>query len=299
MKILVTGALGQVGKILSAKIINEKMPFLGLDIRKENSNIDGRIIHSEITNSEDLKKYSSELKDVDILIHLASLITNDKDVIKSGPDSVDLNIKGTINLLRFLPNLKSITFSSTYMVYGTSNQNLITEKHSTEPNVVYGASKLATEKYLQIFCKETGISLSILRMMGIYNVAKPHGQAIPSFVKMIANNQKPTIIGTGEIKRNHLYIDDAIDSIITTIKNPKTGVFNIGGGDSPSNLELIQIINEELHKNIQPEFKESSTRPYDFITDISKAKEELGFSPKIRIKEGIHRTINNYLQNPW
>lgn len=298
MKILVTGALGQVGKILVKKLIEKRMNVIGLDKRDGIiKNIE--IIHIEITSKDEIKKFETELKDVDILVHLASLITNDKDVIKSGPDSIDLNIKGTINLLEFLPNLKSIIFSSTYMVYGTPTSNPIKEDHPTDPNVVYGASKLATEKFLQIFAKESKISLSILRIMGIYNVQKPHGQAIPSFVKMIANNESPVIFGTGSIKRNHLYIDDAIDAIITTIKNPKNGVFNIGGLDSPSNLELIKIINDVMGKNIEPIFKESDSKPYDFITDISKAKKELGFKPKIKIEEGIEKTIKNYVKNGW
>ena len=168
MTILVTGALGQVGKALVRKLLEEKASFIGLDKREENIFPDVKIIHPEITKKEDIEKYSSELSDVDVLIHLASLITNDKDVVKSGSDSVDLNIKGTVNLLGFLPNLKSITFSSTYMVYGTPIFNPVNEDHPTDPNVVYGASKLATEKFLQIFAKESKISLSILRIMGIY-----------------------------------------------------------------------------------------------------------------------------------
>ena len=299
MTILVTGALGQVGKALVRKLVEEKVSLIGLDKREENIFPDVKIIHPEITRKEDIQKYSTELNDVDALIHLASLITNDKDVVKSGPDSVDLNIKGTVNLLGFLPNLKSITFSSTYMVYGTPISNPVNEDHPTNPNVVYGASKLATEKFLQIFAKESKISLSILRIMGIYNIEKPHGQAIPSFVKMIANNQSPTIYGTGEIRRNHLYIDDAINAILCTLKNPKTGIFNIGGSDSPSNLELIQMINEKMGKNVKPAFKKLDSKPYDFITDISKAEKELGFIPKTGIEEGIEKTIMNFKRSGW
>ena len=299
MTILVTGALGQVGKALVRKLLEEKASFIGLDKREENIFPDVKIIHPEITRKEDIEKYSSELNDVDALIHLASLITNDSDVVKSGLHSVDLNIKGTINLLGFLPNLKSITFSSTYMVYGTPIFNPVNEDHPTDPNVVYGASKLATEKFLQIFAKESKISLSILRIMGIYNVEKPHGQAIPSFVKMIANNQSPTIYGTGEIRRNHLYIDDAINAILTTVKNTRTGVFNIGGSDTPSNLELIQMINEKMGKNVKPIFKKLDSKPYDFITDISKSEKELGFIPKTGIEEGIAKTIMNFKKNGW
>jgi len=298
MKILITGALGQIGKPLVKKLLEKNESIIGLD-KREDVISETDIIHPEITIKKDIKKYSDVLKDVDILIHLASLITNDKDVLKSGSDSVDLNIKGTINLLEFLPNLKSIVFTSTYMVYGTPTINPIKEDHPTEPNVVYGASKISTEKFLQIYAKEKGISLTILRMMGVYNVAKPHGQAIPMFVKMIANNESPIIYGTGNIRRNHLYIDDAVDAIIAAKNNPKTGVFNIGGPDSPSNLELINIINTKMNKKINPVFKESVAKPYDFITDISKSKKELGFVPKVRIEEGIEKTINRFKTTSW
>ena len=129
MKILITGALGQIGKPLVKKLLEKNESIIGLD-KREDVISETDIIHPEITIKKDIKKYSDVLKDVDILIHLASLITNDKDVLKSGSDSVDLNIKGTINLLEFLPNLKSIVFTSTYMVYGTptimSRANLLT-----------------------------------------------------------------------------------------------------------------------------------------------------------------------------
>jgi len=298
-KILVTGAVGQVGRFLVRRLIKENENFIALDKRNYVEFPEVKILHSEITNKEDLKKHSFELESVEVLIHLASLITNDKDVIKSGPSSIDLNIKGTLNLLQVLPNLKQICFASTYMVYGTPATNPITEEHLTNPNVVYGASKLATEKYLQIYSNQQKIDLSILRLMGIYNVEKPFGQAIPSFIKMISNDQSPTIFGDGQIRRNHLYIDDAIESFLACIKNPKSGVFNIGGPEAPTNLELIKTINEIMGKNIEPIFKETENSTYDLVTDISKAKKEIDFMPKIGIREGIKQTIERYHESGW
>ena len=125
MTILVTGALGQVGKSLVRKLLEEKASFMGLDKREENIFPEVKIIHPEITRKNDIGKYSAELNNVDVLIHLASLITNDKDVLKSGSDSIDLNIKGTLNLLEFLPNFctmsdwrqkPSLNESMTYML---------------------------------------------------------------------------------------------------------------------------------------------------------------------------------------
>ena len=63
--------------------------------------------------------------------------------------------------------------------------------------------------------------------------------------------------------------------------------------------KLFPDINNIMGKNIEPIFKESTSKPYDFITDISKAKKQLGFNPKISIKEGIEKTIKNYIKNKW
>jgi UDP-glucose 4-epimerase len=297
MTILITGAFGQLGQVLVRKIGKSKEDVILID-KNENSNFSkNKKIITDITKNENLKKYKNELKDVTKLIHLASYITNDRDVLKSGPESIDLNIMGTINLLRHLPKIKQIIFTSSYMVYGTPKKRIIDENHPTNPNVVYGASKLATEKYLQIFCKELGVKLSILRMMGIYGVEKSHGQAIPTFIKLISENQNPIIIGSGKEKRNHLYIDDAIDSILKSIKLEKTGIFNIGGKDMLSNLEIIENINGIMNKKILPKFKKSTNPYYDFITDISKAKNELGFEPMMSIDNGIKNTIKKYNKN--
>jgi len=299
MTILVTGGLGQVGRFLVRNLIKKNENFLVLDKRESDEFTDVKIIHPEITKKESFEKYKSELEEISTLVHLASFITNDRDVIKSGPESIDLNIKGTINLVEFLPNLKNICFSSTYMVYGTPTTNPITEEHPTNPNVVYGASKLATEKYLQIFAKESGINLLILRLMGIYGVEKPHGQAIPSFIKSIANDHGPTIFGTGKERRNHLHIDDAINAILVSINSKKSGIFNIGGPNSPSNLELIKQINNNFGKKIEPFFKEKTSSAYDFITDISKARNELGFSPQVTIEQGISKAVKLYQKIGW
>ena len=188
MTILITGAFGQVGRALLRSLKNSKEDIIAMDKLQNNEFTNVKKIVTEITKSKNLEKYKTELKEVTTLIHLASYITNDRDIIKSGPESIDLNIMGTINLLRHLPKIKQIIFTSSYMVYGTPKKRIIDENHPTNPNVVYGASKLATEKYLQIFCKELGVKLSILRMMGIYGVEKSHGQAIPTFIKLISEN---------------------------------------------------------------------------------------------------------------
>ena len=298
-KILVTGATGQIGRFLVRRLTENKENFSGIDIRPPENSPKFELFNIPLNNKIEIKRYAENLKEYDTLIHLASKIDIDPDVMKSGITSIDLNISGTLNLIEFLPNLQHICFTSTYMVYGKPKTNPVKEDHPTEPTTVYGASKLATEKFLEVFSQQRNVSLTILRLMGVYDLEKPHAQAIPSFIQLMANDQKPIIFGDGEIRRNHLHVEDAINAILASIKNRKQGVFNIGGIDSPSNLELVEIINKKMKKAIKPDFQKTEDVQHDFITDISKAQEKLGFKPKITIEEGISKTITRFEHNKW
>lgn len=294
MKLLVTGATGNIGSILCNKLQKNNIPFIGIDIVNNDLTNDS-FFQVDITNESDLRKKKSVFNEVDTLIHLASKIDAGADITNTGIESVNVNIKGTLNLLEYLPNLKNILFTSSYMVYGTPKQNPVTEDHVQEPHTVYGASKITTEKYLQVYAQEKEIDLTIFRYMGIYGLMSHYAnQAIPIFIKLIASGKNPIIYGNGLQRRNHLFIDDAIDTILAWINNKNPGIFNIGGKDSPTNLDLISIINEKMNKKIKPIFKESEQ--YDFITDISKASTVLHFQPKTSIKDGLINTIERFLE---
>ena len=297
-KILVTGISGQIGRFLSRELVLRKKNFLGLDFRTS-ENLEFEILKIPLTEKNILLKNKKKFKDIDTLIHLASKIDVEPNILKSGKNSIEQNIFGILNLLEILPNLEHISYTSTYMVYGTPQKKIIKENHPTNPNNVYGASKLATEKFLQIFSEQNDVKLSILRLMGVYDLENPYNQAIPSFIKLIANNKRPVIYGDGNTKRNHIHITDVIDAILQSVKIKKHGIFNIGGPNSPSNLELVEIINQKFDKKIAPIFKKTREKQYDFITDISPAKKELDFYPKIGINQGIERTVKRFQNFGW
>ena len=293
-KILVTGASGQIGTFLIKKLNQNKKKIIGLDII-EPKNVNFPFLKIDLKNKNELKKSYKELEDIEILIHLASTVNSGQDLSSNGIDSVNLNIHGTLNLLENLPNLKQISFASSYMVYGKPERKLINETHATNPENIYGASKLITEKILQVFSEKKKINLKILRFMGIYGIVSPYvKQAIPSFIEKILDRKNPIVFGTGNVKRNHIYIDDVIDAIIISINNKFNNKYNIGGIDAPSNLELIKIINNEIGTKIKPNFINSKNKEYSFVTDTNNANKKLGFNPKVGIKEGIQKMVNDY-----
>tara|TARA_Y100000748_G_scaffold304033_1_gene311412 strand:+ start:2295 stop:3179 length:885 start_codon:yes stop_codon:yes gene_type:complete len=294
MKLLVTGASGNIGTVLGKKLDENGIPFIGIDILNQND-VDENFVQLDITNKKQLSEKKSILEDIDTLIHLASKIDIGSDVENNGIQSVNVNLEGTMNLLENLPKLKNILFTSTYMVYGIPKQNPITEEHLEDPHTVYGTSKIITEKYLQVFAEKRGINLTIFRYMGIYGLLSHYAsQAIHIFIKLIAEGKNPTIYGDGLQRRNHLFIDDAINAILIWLENKTPGIFNIGGIDSPTNLDLISIISKKMNNEIKPIFKESEQ--YDFISDISLASSELQFKPNTRINEGLEKTIKKFME---
>ena len=158
-QILVTGVSGQVGQFLAKRFEESELKIMGLDIKQptHTSNID--FIHANLTDKDSLNIHKEKLNSITVLIHLASFVNDTNDIVQHSVDSIELNIKGMLNLLEFLPNLKHVTFASSYMVYGHPKTNPIDEHHPTNPQNIYGVSKLIAEKFLQIcskiYCKYT------------------------------------------------------------------------------------------------------------------------------------------------
>jgi UDP-glucose 4-epimerase len=293
-QILITGSSGQIGSILVDEIQKRNYNFLGIDkvskkIKEKN------FIQIDITKKNNLKKIKPRLKNIDTVIHLASTIDGSKDIIKDGIKNIELNIVSTLELINSISNLKHFIYISSYMIYGLPEKIPVKETDITNPTNIYGASKLITEKYLDVLSKNKNFKLTILRLMGVYGTYTPNSwQAIPTFINAIKNNKNPTIYGNGKEKRNHIYIDDVVKGILCALKSKKSGIYNIGGVETPSNLEIINLINKKLGKTVKPKFVKVK-KQHDFVSDISYAKKKLDFFPKQNFEENLSKTIELYL----
>ena len=293
-KILVTGCSGQIGKNLIPKLIELELDVYGLDIHKPENTKSYQFLLADLTDSKSLSLHLEILNEIDLVIHLASKIENTQNVVANSKENIEINIEGTVNLLEFLSNVKHVFYASSYMVYGNPYHDLINEEHVTNPTNIYGSSKLTTEKFLQVFAMRRKFLLTIFRFMGVFGPNTPKsGRAIPSFIDLILSDNSPTLIGDGKSRRNHIHLDDAINAIINSLKFSKGGIFNIGGKESPNNLELISIINEITGKNIAPTHKNQESRESNFILDNSLANKRINYIPSIGIKNGLINHIES------
>lgn len=251
-------------------------------------------ITGDFLNSYDI---GNAIQNADVVLHLISTTlpknSNDDPIY-----DVESNLVGTLQLLNAMVNckVKKIVFiSSGGTVYGKPHYLPIDENHPTNPLVSYGITKLAIEKYLQMFERLYGIKAIILR------VSNPYGErqrvetaqgAVGVFLQRAISGIPIDIWGDGSIKRDYLYVNDVAQAFVQAINySGSYCVFNISSGLGTSLNELLGLLEKILDKSIECRYLPA--RPFDVPVNVlnnNLAREELQWTPKMELSEGIART---------
>jgi UDP-glucose 4-epimerase len=239
---------------------------------------------------------STVIAGVDVVLHLVSTTlpksSNDDPIF-----DVQSNLVATIQLLNAMvaQKVKKIIFiSSGGTVYGNPSYLPIDEKHPTDPLVSYGVTKLAIEKYLQIYQKLHGIKANIMRVSNPFGdrqrVETAQG-AVAVFLSKAVQGHSIDIWGDGSVSRDYLYVSDVADAFAKAViyDGPKT-VFNISSGQGTTLNDVIGLIEQVLGTSILRNYLPARTFDVPVsILDNTLACEELDWSPKVTLKEGIVR----------
>jgi CDP-paratose 2-epimerase len=325
--ILITGGCGFIGSNASnyyskkgyKVIVYDNLSRVGskenLRWLKQDKNI--IIIKGDIRNNNKLESTFRKYKP-DLVLHLAAQVTMVTSVKKPRED-FEINALGTFNVLEALRKEApeaALLYTSTNKVYGEMNDLEVIEKEkryeyknfkgiSEERNLdfhgPYGCSKGTGDQYTLDWARIYGLKTVVFRQSGIYG---PHQFGIEEqgwlawFINSLLFKRPVTIYGDGKQVRDVLYIDDvleAYDAALSNINTTRGKAYNIGGGldYSLSIWELFEII-EKLDNN---KFKYSfgDWRPGDqkaYISEISKAKSDFNWSPKVSPQEGVQKLYN-------
>ena len=305
--ILVTGGNGAVGSHLVKNLLEESAKVVVLDDFSQSSqknlpsNKNLKIIQGNITNEKILKKTFS-IK-YDYVFHLAARFANELSV-KDPMEDLKVNTQGALQVLLHSSkqNLKRFIYTSSSSLYGVQNATLFKETLIPNPSTPYAASKLSTEHYCNAIGKLTGLKYAIVRLSNSYGPLDPPGKfrnVIPNFFDAAMKNKNLVITGTGNETRDFTFIDDTVNGIIlaATKKQAENQIFNLGTGKETKILKIAKIISELTKSKSNIVFK--SRREFDPIQrrkmDISKARNFLGYSPDIEIKNGLKLTSNWFL----
>jgi len=211
------------------------------------------------------------------------------------------NVVDTVQLLEECKQSgvqKIVFISSGGTIYGIPRQIPIPEDHPTEPICSYGITKLAIEKYLSLYQRLWGVDYVVARLSNPYgeqqNPQSKQG-AVGVFLGNVQQGKPITIWGDGEVTRDYIYIDDAVRALIMAAEYqpPPDGhrVFNIGAGQGVSLNQLVEEIRQVVDEPVKVNY--TAGRPVDVpinVLDIRRARELLGWSPRMTLRNGLQRT---------
>jgi UDP-glucose 4-epimerase len=305
-KYLVTGGAGFIGCNLVKALLEKNEEVRVLDNfstgRRENLipyKNDIEIIEGDIRSYHTTIK---AMKNIDYVLHQAALPSVPRSIYDP-ITSNEVNINGTLNLLHAAVDagVKRFVYASSSSVYGDSPVSPKHEELTPNPKSPYAVTKLAGEHYCKVFHQIYGLETVSLRYFNVFgprqNPDSQYSAVIPKFLKLLLNNQAPTIYGDGTQSRDFTYVANNVEAnlLACTTENVAGKVYNIACGTNFTLLELVKNLNEILGKNIQPLHAEKrSGDVLHSLADIQKAEKELNYQAKISFKEGLALLVQNF-----
>jgi UDP-glucose 4-epimerase len=314
MKILVTGAAGYIGSVVTELLIEQGNDVVALDNlshgHRDAIHPQAEFINCDLLEGEQLERIFNNHA-FDAVVHLAAEALIDESLRDPGR-FFKANISGGINLLEAMASsgVKKIVFSSTAAVYGEPQEIPIRENSSQSPVNSYGESKLAFERILAWYQIAYGIHHISLRyfnacgatkMFGEFHVPETH--LIPIVFDVALGERKAIhLFGTdydtpdGSCIRDYIHVVDIARAHILAlakIDDIKSDAFNMGNGNGYSNREVIQTIQDVIGKKVA--VIEADRRPGDparLLASSDRVRQELGWEP-------LYPDLRSMIQTAW
>lgn len=298
-KILVTGCTGHLGGAVVEKLAQQGQRIICLarkitpSLKYFEERYGCSLVFCDLTKEGEMGELRKTLSEVDSVIHLAGFVPKSAQE-DNARDAINGNLLAAFNLVKNIPQKAKFIFASTCEVYGEVQISPITENHPLHPLSYYGMSKAATENILRVYCRRNDISLTILRFTTIYGPGEIIDRAIPNFIKTITNGERPKVFGDGSDLRDYLYITDAANYVLAALQTGKDKTYNIATGKSISIKEVAEKIIRLAGNSLRIDFQKRQNTSVHYIFDISRAREDLDYTPQVELEEGLLNEIEWY-----
>jgi UDP-glucose 4-epimerase len=244
--------------------------------------------------------------DVDVVFHLAAL--SSYQMHEDNPThGARVNVEGFVNTVQQARDdgCDTIVYASTSSIYG-SRTDPSPEEMDVTVNTGYEASKMARETYAEYFQNHYDLSLAGMRFFSVYQGyggAEEHkgeyANVIAQFVDDMANGDPPVLYGDGTQTRDFTHVEDIVRGLEQAAEHELNGVYNLGTGEAYDFLTVVELLNDELGTDIDPEFVENpipeDVYVHDTCADYSKINDATGWEPQIDFEEGIERVCRQYI----
>ena len=306
--ILVTGGAGFIGSHLCEFLLGKGFRVICMDnlITGNKKNIEHLNNNKNfIFVKHNVNEHITVNEPVDYILHFASP-ASPVDYQKIPIQTLKTGSLGTHNTLglAFAKKAKYM-LASTSEVYGDPKVNPQPESYWGNVNPVgprgcYDEAKRFAEALVMAYHRVHKVDARIVRIFNTYGpkMRKDDGRVVPNFINQALKNKPITIYGYGKQTRSFCYVSDLIEGIYRLMMSNLNDPVNLGNPEEHTILDFAQIIKKLTKSRSEIAFKELPVDdPHIRCPDISKAKKELGWEPKISLKEGLSRTVEWFKNN--
>src|SRR5579859_443547 len=305
MNFLVTGGAGFIGSHVCERLLqsghavwalDDLNPFYSPAVKEKNLREIASLgkpfsfIAKDLSDVKALGKLFQEAR-FDQVIHLAA-----RAGVRPSLDEPEffqqVNVEGTVNVLEAARRhgVKKVLLASSSSVYGVNKKVPFAESDPVFSVISpYAASKLACEALGHVYHYVYGMDVTMLRFFTVYGPRQRPDLAIHKFAKLISAGKPIPVYGDGSTARDYTYISDIVDGMIACAEG-KFGyeIFNLGGSETVTLARLIELLEKSLGRKavIERLPEQPGDVPLTYA-DITKSRKFLGYSPKVKIEQGI------------
>jgi nucleoside-diphosphate-sugar epimerase len=303
-KVLVTGVAGFIGSHLAEALLNEGVEVVGLDCLTEYyspelklANVEPLLANPSFTFvEEDLISAELDLDGVDTVYHLAAQPGVRDSWGDAFSEYLRCNLQATQRLLDLCvasPSRPRVVFASSSSVYGDAESLPVREDDPKAPASPYGVTKLTAEMLCWAYVHAYDLDVTAIRPFTVYGPRQRPDMAFSKFISALSAGRPAEIYGDGLQTRDFTYVSDMVTAFILAARRGAKGtVYNVGGGARASLGECLEMIGRAMGVSV---VKRGGPRAKgdvrDTHADITRAGEELGYSPSVRLEDGIVRQV--------
>ena len=305
MLVAVTGGAGFIGRATVGLLLERGHDVLVVDDfsssspawleavgdRRTSRNV--HVVRADVSRRGSLRRAVESVgwSRLDAVIHLAAIAGVDRCSLDPYR-CYEVNALGSLSVAEDSAALgaRLIVYASSAAVYGEPERLPISEDHPTRPLGLYGYTKLHGEQVLQALTRERGVRVAILRYFNVYGpgMNPEYAGVVARFVEAISRGERPVIHGDGSQTRDFVHVRDVAEANVLAMERGAGGVYNIGTGVETSIIGLCRLIARLSGGKCDPVYTEP--RRGDIrrsVADASRARRVLGWSPRVKLEEGL------------
>jgi len=304
MKIAVTGGAGYIGSTLVKRLVEGGNQVVSVDNLMNGDYGPLRALGMgekatlHVADIRDGNRIEESFAGSEAIAHLAALPGLVK--CRERPEeAVSINLYGTQQVLEAARRLDigKVVFCSSAAVYGTPVELPVTESHPLRPLNLYGVTKLAGEKLMELYFDNYGIETISLRFGNVFGVGlyTNYDTVIPKFVRMGLDGEPLTVYGDGTSTRDFVHVEDIVQAVTLSIASEGLGgeVYNVGGETMEIGAlarRVAEFLRDETGENVG--ITHLPPRPgetKEFSYNLEKIKGDLGYDPRWSIMRGVEQ----------